>query len=38
MPHAERSAFESKGGQDLSVHGSREVADNAPPMLRFVLD
>jgi len=30
-PHAARSAFEKKGGQDLSVRVGREEADNSPP-------
>ena len=31
MPHVARSAFENKGGQDLSVCGGQEMAKNLPP-------
>ena len=31
LPHAARSAFENKGGQDLSVREGGEEAKNPPP-------
>jgi hypothetical protein len=30
-PQAARSAFENKGGKDLSLRGGQEEADNNPP-------